>query len=44
MANSNNYNLCFLALVLFATNIVRSENDLFDQTQPKKLRKLKPII
>ncbi|XP_025415711.1 protein takeout-like [Sipha flava] len=35
MANSN-YNLCFLALILFTTNI-RSENDLHNHTHLEKL-------
>lgn len=35
---SGNYNLYFMALVLFTTDI-RSENDLYIQPQPKKLRK-----
>lgn len=37
---SGNYNLYFIALVLFTANI-RSENDLYIQSQPKKLRKFK---
>lgn len=35
---SNNYNLYFMALVFFTADI-RCENDLFIQSQPKKLRK-----
>lgn len=42
MTNSN-YNLCFLVLIIF-TNNIRSENDLYDHSQSKKLRKFKSII
>jgi len=36
------YNLCFLALILFTTNI-SSENNLYDQAQSKKLRKFDTV-